>query len=170
MIVPIIEKLIDCGFHNNVGNAAQAKVFQCFGYFLDAILLFFGWYVHFCVGLNQIVSSKSPAISPTPCIAPRRAMASPVDRFNAHTAKRAVGKLPHQRAARALATSVFVFIGVSVWLLSGIRIRVLRDDGRYVLEELPQLDGIGLFPARALTEEELGAVIMGDLDNVTNRE
>ena len=98
-------------------------------------------------------------------------MASPVDRFNAHTANRAVGKLPHHRVARTLATSVLGFIGVLVWLLSGIRIRVfLRDDGRYVFKELPKLDGIGLLPARALTEEELGAVIVGDLDNVPNRE
>ena len=56
-------------------------------------------------------------------------MASPVDRFNAHTAKRAVGKLPHHRVARALATSVLGFIGVLVWLVV-IRIpdKDLRDE------------------------------------------
>ena len=97
-------------------------------------------------------------------------MASPAERFNAHTAKRAVGKLPHHRVARALATSVLGFIGVLVRLLSRILDKDLRDDDDYVFKELPKLDGTGLLPARTLTEEELGAVMMGDLNHVTYRE
>ena len=97
-------------------------------------------------------------------------MASPADRFNAHTAKRAVGKLPHHRVARALATSVLGFIGVLVRLLSRILDKDLRVTDDHVLKELPKLDCIGSLPARALAEEELGAVLMGDLNHVTYRE
>ena len=98
-------------------------------------------------------------------------MASPAERFNAHTAKRAVGKLPHHRVARALATRVLGFIGVLVWLVV-IRIpdKGLRDDDDYVFKELPKLDGIGFLPARTLAEEELCAMLMRDLNYVTYRE